>query len=252
MAGKGTAIAIGLGLWVLASGDSKAAELPEPGPTPEPDPEEPDPDDPTPDPPPPEPEPDNPDPALPVIFGNNVRPEPTLGYGYQLVHNDVLLGPKGVLGRALINGNVSNTGPNRRRLYEATVRERTNWRLYGTIASAFQKQGERVMVVGGGTTVWGTLGAASLPVNDSWERATAAGQLPSRLIQWTRNKNTGAVRVRSDWKLRIHGLPRGLGTILIPRFACTELGSEVSQSPECSWPAAMYLAAGTSWEDWVP
>lgn len=188
------------------------------------------------------------------VFADNVRPTPTPGFAYVVRKGDRALGSGGIADRALKSAGFANpTGAQRQVYYQAMTRVRSNWRLYGTMATGFDGQSERVSVMDtNGNSVNGTILAAFNKVNDNWQAATQAGQLPARLINWNRNKNTGNAVPIGGWQGKLHGGSRQYGVLMLPTMKCATEGVTVSHNPQCDWPTGLYTMAATTYGAWVP
>lgn len=184
-----------------------------------------------------------------------VKPSPEQSAGYTIRKGDVLLGNNGVIAKVYRDAGQPNggTGAERKAYLQAITRVRSNWRTAGTMVSSFTPPIQRVEVRSpSGEVGIGTIGAAFLPWHDGWGAATAQGDLPARLIGWTRNPNTGQPRTAPDWKEKKHSAVRRYATLWLPGLECADLGMDVSQSPQCDWPSTLYNLAGTTWNAWVP
>lgn len=192
---------------------------------------------------------------LPAVWASQMRATPTPGFGYQVKQGEVLRGNNGIMARAMTAGGMAGggSGQDRTAYLRAITRVRSNWRLYGTPSTGFTPAIDRVQILNqDDSIVSGTIGAAFVKMHDNWAAATTQGSLPSRLIGWTRNPNTGAPRTAANWQARMHGPSRTFGVLLLPDLACVLLGLQVGRTPNCDWAAQLYNAAGTAWAAWVP
>ncbi len=237
MAKKAT-LAIAALAFLALSGDAKAAP-----PTDEPTDE------------PPTDEPPTDEPTLFTTWRTLTKGAPQEKSGYTVRKDETLLAANGVIARVFKAAGQANggTGAERIAYLHAITRVRSNWRTYGTMSTGFTPPITRVDIRDAqGNIVSGTIGGAMMPWHDGWFAATTQGDLPARLIQWNRNPNTGMLRSVGDWKAKKHSTTRRYATLWLPPIDCMDLGMDVSESPQCDWPAALYQLAGTSWQGWSP
>lgn len=160
------------------------------------------------------------------ILAQSTRSEPTQGYLYQVVQGD---SPGGVAARAL---GVPHGDPAVAPYLRCMVNIRWNWFLSATSAPegayyAVEREG-----------VWGQIGAAFLPVNESVAGAVGVGRLPQRLIRWTRGPN-GEVFALSELANNIVGA-RTWARIFLPVWPSCDFNGKTSN------PSALLAAFGSS------
>lgn len=198
-------------------------------------------------------EPDEPsdEPTIIAVIEPLISDAPRPGAAYQVRQGEILYGNGGIIARALRSVDASDTGADRVAYYQAITRVRSNWRLYGTLRGPHTPAIERVVVrSAAGDVDTGTITAALCVRHDRWLSAAAQGDLPARLIGWTRSQATGAcasVRNRQGWQSLRHG-SRTYGLLWLPPLEAVDLGLDVTDRPDMDWPAALYEAAGTTWE----
>lgn len=197
---------------------------------------------------------DDPDaPTIRDVIDPLISDTPRLNAAYQIKAGDILYGDNGVISRALRDAGESDTGADRVAYYKAIGRVRSNWRLYGTLMTTATPAVERVQVrSASGEVALGTITAALCSRHDRWLTAAAQGELPVRLIGWTRSAAQGkcaSIRNRSGWQQLVHGDKRAYGLLWLPPIEAVDLGMDVTDRPDMDWPAALYTAAGTTWED---
>jgi hypothetical protein len=186
--------------------------------------------------------------TLPATLTSLTSPTPRMGAAYQVRDGDVLLGPGGIVGKALVSEGLANTAQNRTRYLQAMTRVRSNWVLYATDGTSSQVDDATVTDSSGQTTK-GDITAAMLRMHDSWGDAAAAGELPNRLIKFTRqvSGNNKVPVPMQGWQQRAHGgaaTARVYGRLWLPPALAMNQGPLAFQNAAYDWPVQLWLAAG--------